>query len=165
MRCSQTSTSLLKGVAVMPNAFTKLAVPSVLIVVLGLAACGESSQEKASKQVCSAVSEISTQINKLQSLTISSSFPAEAKASVEAIGKSITQIKDAGPNLDTARREELDAANKAFQTEIVTITKSVVSVSKSSNLQAALHGAEAQIKTALSTLAANYKKAFQALKC
>jgi spore coat protein CotF len=141
------------------------AVALMLISGLGLVACGESSSEKATKEVCSATKEISTQLKKLETLPISSSFPTEAKASVEAIDKSITKIKEAEPNLPTARQEELNAADKAFEAEIATITKDVVSASKSSNLEAALKSAEPQIKASLSKLSSDYKKAFEALKC
>ncbi len=133
--------------------------------MLGLVACGESSQEKATKQVCSATSEISAQIKKLETLPISSSFPTEAKASVEAIDKSIKQINEAAPNLPTASKEEINAADKAFETEIAVITTSVASASKSSNIEAALKSAEPKIKASLSKLGADYKKAFEALKC
>jgi hypothetical protein len=142
-----------------------VAIAALGFSVLGLVACGESSSEKATKQVCSATSEISTQIKKLETLPISSNFPSEAKASVEAIDKSITKIKEAEPNLPTASQEELNAADKAFQAEIATITKDVVSASKSSNLEAALKSAEPQIKASLSKLSSDYKKAFEALKC
>jgi formate-dependent nitrite reductase cytochrome c552 subunit len=138
----------------------------VLVVVpLSLAACGESSEEKADKQVCSAVSEIKTQIKKLETLPISSSFPTEAKTSVEAIDKSVGKIKEAAPKVSSARREEIEAANRAFQTEIAAITTSVVSAAKSANLEAALKGAEPRIKAALSKLSSDYQKAFEALKC
>lgn len=150
----------------MLGAFSKTAALALLVTsALGLTACGESSGEKATKQTCSATTEISAQIKKLQALPVSSSFPEEAKASVEAIDASIAKIKDAAPNLEGASRQQIDAANKAFQSEIVTITKSVVSASASSDLQAALKSAEPQIKASLNTLAANYKKAFEALKC
>ena len=132
---------------------------------LTLAGCGESSEEKATKQVCSATSEITAQIKKLESLPITSSFPTEAKASVESIDKSIKQIQEASPNLSTAHQDEINAADKAFESEIATITKDVASASKSSNLQAALKSAEPQIKATLSKLSAEYKKAFEALKC
>jgi hypothetical protein len=144
---------------------TRAAIVTLLIGASGLAACGESSEEKAAKNVCSGVSEITAQIKKLETLPISSSFPAEAKSSVEAINKSVDKIKESAPKLETARQEEINAADKAFQTEIATITSSVVSATKSSNLEAALKSAEPQIKTALSTLSSDYKKAFEALKC
>jgi spore coat protein CotF len=142
-----------------------VALTTLLVSAFGLAACGESSSEKATKQVCSATSEISTQIKKLENLPISSSFPTEAKASVEAIDKSVTKIKEAQPNLPTASQEELNAADKAFETQIATITLDVASASKSSNLEAALKSAEPQIKAALSKLSSDYKKAYEALKC
>ena len=119
-----------------------IAVAFLVFSMLGLVACGESSQEKATKQVCSATSEISAQIKKLETLPISSSFPTEAKASVEAIDKSIKQINEAAPNLPTASKEEINAADKAFETEIAVITTSVASASKSSNIEAALKSAE-----------------------
>jgi hypothetical protein len=144
---------------------TPAAIAALLIGALGLAACGESSEEKAAKQVCSSVSEISTQLKKLENLPISSSFPAEAKTSVEAINKSIGKIKESAPKLSSARKEEINAANSAFQTEIATITASVISATKSSNLEAALKTAGPQIKGALSKLSSDYKKAFEALKC
>jgi hypothetical protein len=143
----------------------RAALAAVLATSLTLAGCGESSAEKATKQVCSATSEISAQLKKLETLPISSNFPTEAKASVEAIEKSITKIKEASPNLPTARKEEIEAANRAFKTEIASITKQVVTASKSSNLQAALKSVEPQIKASLSRLSGDYKKAFQELKC
>jgi hypothetical protein len=132
---------------------------------LGLAGCGESSEEKATKAVCSATAEINTNIQKLQGLAISPNFPAEAKSSVEAIGKSVDKIRESTPNLSSTHKQEIEAANKAFGAEIATITRAVVSAASSSNLNAALKSAEPQIKASLNKLASDYKKAFEALKC
>jgi hypothetical protein len=139
----------------------------VLLFLSGsrLVACGESSSEKATKKVCSATSEISKQLKKLETLPINSTFPTEAKTSVEAIDKSIKEIKEAESSLPSARQEELNAADKAFETEIAAITKSVTMASKSSSPQAALKSAEPEIKAALTKLSDDYKKAFEALKC
>jgi hypothetical protein len=150
----------------MPTPTGRTAAVAVLLsAVLGLAACGESSEEKAAKAICSSVTEIKTQLTKLQSLTISSNFPAEAKSSVEAIGKSIDKIKETEPKLSSAQKEQVEAANKAFATEIATITAAVVSASKSSSLQAGLKSAEPQIKASLETLVTDYKKVFESAKC
>jgi len=149
--------------------FRSLGRPAVIaalsLSVLGLAACGESSSEKAAKTVCTATKEITTQIEKLKNVPLSSSFPAEVSSSVQTVDKSIKQIQEAAPNLDTARREEIDAANKALQTDLATITKNVLTAAKSSNVETALKAAEPQIKAALNGLADDYKKAFEALKC
>jgi hypothetical protein len=143
----------------------RVAAALVLTTALGLAACGESSSEKAAKKVCSAGKEITAQLKTLETLPLSSSFPTEAKTSVEAIRGSIKKIEEAAPNLPAAQKEEINAADRAFQTAIVTITKDVASAATSANLGAALKAAEPQIKAALSTLASQYKKAFEALKC
>jgi hypothetical protein len=93
------------------------------------------------------------------------SFPTEAKASVEAIDNSIKKINEGAPNLPTASKEEINAADKAFGIEIAKITTGVISASKSSSLEAGLKSAEPQIKASLSKLGTDYKKAFEALKC
>jgi copper chaperone CopZ len=144
---------------------TAIATLVLFVATLGLAACGESSSEKATKQVCSATKEIQTQIKKLETLPISSSFPTEVKTSVESIDKSVKKIEEAAPNLPAKSKEEINAANKAFEAEAAAITKDVASASKSSNVEAALKSAEPKIKASLSKLSSAYKKAFEALKC
>ena len=142
-----------------------VAVSALLLSTLGLTACGESSQDKATKKVCSSVNEINTQIKKLESLPISSNFPTEAKTSIEAIDKSFNEIKTEEANLPSARTEEVNAADKAFQAELALLTESIASTTKSSNLEAALKSAEPQIKATLSKLGSSYKKVHEELKC
>ena len=109
----------------------------------GLVACGESSEEKAAKEVCSATSEISAQVEKLKALPISLSFVGEAQKSVEAINKSVAKIKDAEPSLSPKHREEVNAANRTLASELATITTAVISAARSSgNLQTAVKQAE-----------------------
>lgn len=149
----------------MVSARTRRGVVLLCVLPLALAGCGESTSEKAAKNVCSATKEINTQLLKLESLPISTSFPTEAKTSVEAITASIKKIRESTPNLDSARKQEVEAANSAFGREIATITKDVVAASTSSNLGSALKSAEPQIKSSLNGLATSYKKAFEELKC
>ncbi|HXW59010.1 MAG TPA: hypothetical protein VEJ23_05975 [Solirubrobacteraceae bacterium] len=133
--------------------------------VLCLSACGESSEEKAAKQVCAASGEVSTQLEKLENLPISSSFVSEAQKSIEAINKSIEKVKEATPNLETARKEEVNAANKALQAELATLATTIISSAKSSNLESALKSAAPKLKDSLAKARASYKKAFDELKC
>jgi hypothetical protein len=138
-------------------------IAALSVIALGLAACGESSEEKAKKQVCAATSEINKQVQKLETLPISSSFVTEVKTSGEAIDKSVGEIKKAAPNLPAARNEEFDAATRTFQNELASLIATTVSSSTSG--EAALKRAEPKIKASLNTLANDYKKAFEALKC
>jgi hypothetical protein len=149
----------------MVSARTRRGAVLLCVLPLALAGCGESTSEKAAKNVCSATKEINTQLLKLESLPISTSFPSEAKTSVEAITANVKKVRESAPNLDSARKQEVEAANSAFQREIAVIAKDVVAASSSSNLGSALKGSEAQIKSSLNTLATNYKKAYEELKC
>ena len=130
---------------------------------MGLAACGESSQEKAKKQACAATKEIKSQVAKLDTLTISSSFLTEVKTSGEAINKSVGELKSAGPNLGSPHKEEFEAATRSFQLELASLTATTLKSSTSG--EAALKSAEPKIKESLSTLATSYKKAYEELKC
>lgn len=153
------------GIVSERTAFRAGALATVLALALLVAGCGESSEEKATKQVCSATSEITAQLRKLEALAISSSFPAELKAGTESISSSVKKIKEAAPNLPAARKAEVEAANRTFGLEIAKITGAAVSAAKSSSSEAAIKSAEAEVKSSLSGLSASYKRAFQELKC
>ncbi len=138
-------------------------IAALSVVLLGLAACGESSEEKATKRACAATSEIKAQVKKLETLPISSSFVAEVKTSAEAIDKSVGEVKSAAPNLPAANKEEFEAATRTFQLELASLI--ATTVKSSTRGEAALKGAEPEIKASLSKLEADYKKAFEGLKC
>ena len=139
------------------------AVVALSAVVLGLAGCGESSEEKATKQVCAATNEISTQIKKLESLPVSTSLVTEIKTSAEAIDKSVGEIKSAAPNLPEANKQEFEVATRAFQLELASLIATTVKSSASG--EAALKSAEPQIKASLTKLGTDYKHALESLKC
>lgn len=142
-----------------------VAIGAALLSVSLLAGCGESAQEKAKAEVCSARAEISKEVTKLQGLTLSSSTLNEAKASFEAIGKQLTKIKDAQPNLEPARKEQVKSATETFKSELASIASGVASGLPSGNLESALKAAEPKIKSALSTLAADYHQALGPISC
>ena len=73
---------------------------AVLLSAMALAACGESAQDKAKAEICTARDEISKQVTKLQGLTISSNTGQEVKGSVEAIGDQLKKIKNAESDLE-----------------------------------------------------------------
>jgi hypothetical protein len=138
---------------------------ALLLSSLALAACGESAQEKATAQVCKARTEISKQITKLEGLTISSNTVTEAKTSFEAIGKELTEIKNAQSNLEPARKEQVQSATKSFETQLGTITAGVVASLGSGNIEAQLKNAGPQLKSALSQLGADFKQALGPISC
>ena len=148
----------------MSTIFTRAAgIAALSVVVLGLVACGESSEEKATKKVCSATNEIKGQVKKLESLAISTSLVTEVKTSAEAIDKSIGEIKSAASDLPTANKEQFEAATKKFQVELASLLTTTLKASAGG--EAALKSAEPQLKASLSKLSSAYKTAYEGLKC
>lgn len=141
------------------------AIAALMLSTLLLAACGESAQEKAVAQVCAARSEISTQITKLQGLSLSPSSVNEAKSGFEAIGKSLNKIYSEQSALAPARREQVQAATRTFETELTAIAGGLVSSLGPGNIEAQLKNAQPQLKSALSKLAADYKQALAPISC
>ncbi len=135
-----------------------LVVIASLLSVLVLASCGESSQEKAKAQVCEARADISKQVKALSELTLSLNVLSEAKTGVEAIGKDLTKIKDAQPNLEPARKEQVQAATHTFEAQINSILSELTSKPSLSKL-------ETQLKSSLTQLASGYEKALAPLNC
>ena len=139
------------------NTFSRsVGVAALSVIALGFAACGESSEEKATKQVCAATSEIKAQIQKLGTLPISSTFVTEVRTSGEAINKSVGEIKKAEADLPAASKEEFNAATRAFQIELAALTVSAVKSSASG--EAALKSAEPQLKASLKALGTDTRK-------
>jgi uncharacterized phage infection (PIP) family protein YhgE len=129
-----------------------------LLSVLVLASCGESAQEKAKSQVCEARADISKQVKTLSELTLSLNVVSEAKTSLEAIGKDLTKIKDAQPDLEPARKEQVQAATHTFEGQINSILSELTSKPSLSKL-------ETQLKSSLKQLALGYEKALAPLNC
>ena len=126
---------------------------AVIVAAVGLVACGESAQEKATAQVCKARTDISTQIKKLEGLTLSTSVVTEAKTSVEAIRGDLEKIKDAQPDLAAPRKEQVEAATDKFTQTLTSLASDVGKLALSSGGSGAgLSAAETGLKSALSQL-------------
>src|SRR5271165_5682724 len=87
-----------------------IAVAAILLVPMSLAACGASSEEKATAQVCSSTKEIRAQLAKLSSLSISSKAPEEIKDAAAVMQKEAAKIKESAPNLPASSKAPVEAA-------------------------------------------------------
>ena len=126
--------------------------------LLGLVGCGESSQEKAKAQVCAARSDISKQVQMLSELTLSTNILTEAKTGLEAIGSDVTKIKDAQPNLEPARKQQIATATDTFANQVASIITGLVS-------NPSLSSAEKQLKSSLSQYAKSFQQALAPIDC
>ncbi len=132
---------------------------------LALAGCGESAQQKATAQVCSARSDIAKQIKTLEGLPISVSFLDDAEKSIEAIGKDLRQIKDAQPNLAPARKEQVAAATDTFEKQMSSLAAALAAGIKAGVGPSQLAAAGPEVKAGLSQLAGAYKQALAPISC
>jgi hypothetical protein len=138
---------------------------ALVLVGTTVAACGESAQEKAQADVCSARSEISKQIAKIQGLTVSSTATTELKNSLEVIGKELGAIRDAQPALSEARKQQVEPAVKTFEAELKTIAAGVVATATSGNLESAVKEGATKVKSAGTALAGSYRQALAPITC
>ncbi len=130
----------------------------VLACAVALSACGESKQDKAKKEVCSARSDISTQIDSLKTLTISSSTPSDVKTALSNIKTDLSKIKDAQPDLSGDRKQQVKAATQTFGTQLQQITTSAVSGLSTAD-------AKTQVQSAATSLTSAYKQALAPISC
>ncbi len=138
----------------------------IALVALALAGCGESAEEKATAQVCSATKEIRAQLSKLSDLSLSSKAPEEIKDAAGVMKQEAGKIKEAAPNLPSARKSEVESAQKVLQAGLIAAAATLASTVKSSgDVEAVLKQSEPQVKAAVVGLAASYKLAYEALKC
>jgi hypothetical protein len=136
------------------------AVLLVLLVVagLGIAACGESQEAKASKQVCSARADIEKQVHELQGLTITTATSSQVKDNLDAIKNDLSKIEDAQSQLSGQRREQVKAANQAFKSQIQTIVANLGS-------DLSLSGAKTQLTAAVKDLGSAYEQSLARVSC
>jgi membrane peptidoglycan carboxypeptidase len=129
-----------------------------LIVALALGACGESKEDKAKSTVCDARADISKQVDQLKGLTISTATAADVQQSLNAINSDLSKIKDAQGDLSDDRRQQVEAANKTFTSQLQSIAASLGS-------SASLSEAKSQLSSALQQLATAYQQSFARVDC
>ena len=133
----------------------------LLIALAGagvLAGCGQSEEEKAADQVCSARDDIAKQVDQLQGLTLTTATTDQVRENLTAIRDDLSTIADARTNLSDQQRTQVDQANNAFRSEVANIA---ATVAKSTSIQ----DASAQLKAAFNDLAASYRNTFGQIDC
>jgi Tfp pilus assembly protein PilP len=130
----------------------------VLLTALALAACGESEQENAQQTVCDARQDISNQVDSLKSLTPATFKTDAVSENLEAIQSDLSAIKGAQSELSDDRRQEVEAANQAFTSQVENIVEQV-------GTSASAADAAGAISTAAQQLADSYEQTFARIDC
>jgi uncharacterized phage infection (PIP) family protein YhgE len=130
----------------------------VLAAAALLAGCGQSDEEKATDQVCSARDDIAKQVDQLKGLTLTTATTDQVRNNVKAIRDDLAKIADARANLSDNQRTQVEQANDAFRSELGNIA---ATVARSTSIEEA----SAQLKAAFNDLAATYKQTFGQIDC
>jgi hypothetical protein len=130
----------------------------LLVGAFGLAGCGESKEEKALKTACAARSEVKQQVEHLRTLSPTPAALGEIKTDTEAIVVSVKKMADAAKELAPSRKQEVEAATKAFEQEAQDAFAGV----KASGSPTALLS---QLSAGLEKLGAAYTNALAPVKC
>jgi DNA repair exonuclease SbcCD ATPase subunit len=123
-----------------------------------LAACGESAQQKAQKQTCSARSDLQKQVNELKTLTPATATTNDVKDKLNAIKSDLQKIADAQPQLSSERKKQVKEANDKFVSEFKSITSDL-------RTNVSVSGARAKLQAAGQELAAAYQTTFAKVDC
>ena len=130
-----------------------------VLLVLAVSACGgDSAEEKAQASVCDARAGISKQVESLQDLTLTTATTNQIRDSLTAIGDDLTKIKNVQADLGDERRDQVQDANQAFETEVRGIVSNL-------GTSTSLSDAQAKLDDALDQLATAYKATFAKIDC
>jgi methylthioribose-1-phosphate isomerase len=144
----------------MATVSTRRGAPLVLLLVaaLGVAACGESKQDKAQKKVCSARADISKQVNELKSLTPTTATVDGVRQNINAIQNDLKDIASARGTLNDKRRTQVKAATDQFTAKLQSIVQQAVK-------SLSLADAKTQLQAAVGDLASAYSSSLGKIDC
>jgi Tfp pilus assembly protein PilP len=131
---------------------------AALLVALVLAGCGESDEDKAQAAVCDARADISKQIDDLKGMTAATFSTDAVSGSLSAIQTDLSKIKSAQGDLSDDRRQQVQSANQAFESQISGIVKQIGS-------SASVADAETQVTASLQQLADSYQQTYARIDC
>jgi uncharacterized phage infection (PIP) family protein YhgE len=137
---------------------TRSIVVAALTAAVLLAGCGESKQDKATSQVCSARADIKKQVDTLSGMTASTITLNGVKSSLQGIGEGVTQIANAQGDLSSDRKAQVKQANSAFKSAVQSVSQTLLK-------SLSLSGAQQQLKTAAAQLQSSYKQALAPIDC
>ena len=131
---------------------------SALLLGIGLAACGQSDEEKAKSDVCDARADIQKNVKELQGLTLGTATVDKVRSNVDAIKSDLSKIADAQGKLSDSQRKQIEQANETFKSKVQALAGDV---GKSVSIQDAV----TRLKSDFADLAATYQQSFARFDC
>ena len=129
-----------------------------LLAALAVAACGESKEDKAQKQVCDARASISKQVDELKGLTVTTATVSGVRENVSTIRSDLKKITSAQDDLSGDRRAQVKAATDEF-------VSSVSSIAQGLRSDVSLSEARSRLTQAAQDLRASYADSLGKIDC
>jgi len=140
----------------------QLTTPRVAVVAVAaaavLAGCGDSAEETATTQVCTARDDIAQHVDALKGMTVTTATTTDVKDRLQAIRQDLSKIADARGDLSDDNRQQVETANDAFRT---TVRETAQTVLRTTSVEEA----GTQLEAALQQLAATYRDTFAQVDC
>jgi biopolymer transport protein ExbB/TolQ len=133
----------------------------LVVVILGLVvyfATRQSEEDKALEAVCSSRADIQSRVESLASTTVTNFTLNGFKENVQGISNDVSTIRTNSAKLNPDRKQDIAAANQAFETAVTSTLKSLGTSLSISN-------AQAKLKTAGEQLVNSYKETLQPVDC
>ncbi|MBJ7355524.1 MAG: hypothetical protein JHC98_11930 [Thermoleophilaceae bacterium] len=133
----------------------------LVVIILGLVvylATRQSEEEKALQAVCTSRADIQKRVESLASTTVTNFTLNGFKENVQGISNDVSTIRANEAKLNPNRKQEIQAANQAFETAVTTTLKSLGTSLSISN-------AQDKLKTAGQELVNSYKETLAPVDC
>jgi uncharacterized phage infection (PIP) family protein YhgE len=131
---------------------------ALLMLMATVTGCGDSAEEKAQDNVCTARDDIRKQVEDLGNLTASTATVQGVQEKLSAIQNDLKTISDARDDLSEDRKQQVDAANQQFSQQLSAIVAGLGS-------DLSLSGAGEQLKAAAQQLVDSYQQTFAKIDC
>jgi len=134
------------------------AVLIALVAALAAGCGGDSKEDKARAQVCDARDDISSQVQKLSDLEITTATTSQVQDGLTAIRDDLKKIGAARGDLDDERRAAVEKANQEFGSKVRATLGTLGSTTS-------IADAKSQLQQAFDGLASAYKDTFAKIDC
>lgn len=133
----------------------------LVVIVLGLVvffATRQSEEDKALQAICTSRADIQKRVESLASTTVTNFTLNGFKENVQAISNDVSTIRTNQSKVKPDRKQEIQAANQAFETAVTSTLKSLGTSLSISN-------AQDKLKTAGEQLISSYKTTLEPVDC
>lgn len=133
----------------------------LVVVLLGLVvyfATRQSKEEKALQAVCTSRADIEKRVESLASTTVTNFTLNGFKENVQGIANDVSTIRTNQAKLEPDRKQKIQAANQAFESDVTSTLKSL-------GTSLSINNAQDKLKTAGEQLVNSYKQTLASVDC